>query len=243
MVLIHGFAEDHDVWKYQVDELSKNYRLIIPDLPGSGQSEMIPGITIESMAEVIKQVLDAEAVTRTIMIGHSMGGYVTLAFAEKYGYMLAAFGLFHSTAYADNEEKKTARRRGIEFIRAHGSHAFLNQSSPNLFSAETRSTKAELVKAIIEQYRHFSPLALTAYYEAMMQRPDRLSVLQSFEQPVLFMIGKQDNAVPFVQSMNQCKLPQISYIHVFEHSAHMGLWEEVSKTNSVLASFLRDVYV
>ena len=243
VALIHGFAEDGAVWKYQRDELAKNYQVIIPDLPGSGQSETIVNISIAAMADIIQQVLEAEAITTTVLLGHSMGGYVSLAFAEKYPAMLAGFGLFHSTAYADTEEKKTARRRSMAFIQTHGSDAFLNQSSPNLFSTDSRNKQGGMVKALIDAYKDFDPAALIGYYEAMIQRPDRTAVLQSFEKPILFMIGKQDNAVPFEHSLEQCKLPQISYIHILEHSGHMGMWEEVSKSNSALASFLRDVYV
>jgi len=243
VVLTHGFAEDHQVWKYQVEQLSKHYRIITPDLPGSGNSDVDADASIESMAETIRWVLDAEEIDKATIMGHSMGGYIALAFAEKYADKLNALALVHSSAYPDSEEKKTARRRGIEFIQTHGSYAFLKQSAPNLFSPETRNNKPEMVNALIEQYRDFNPTALITYYEAMMQRPGRIDVLTSLKTPVLFMIGRYDNAVPFVQSMEQSKLPQISYIHVFEHSAHMGLWEEVSKTNSALASFLADVYV
>src|SRR5882724_4708958 len=111
VVLIHGFAEDSRVWVHQQSALQKHYRLIIPDLPGAGQSALTDTFSMELAADCIRQILVKENITRTILIGHSMGGYIVLAFAEKYPESLAAFGLCHSTAYPDSPEKKTGRQR------------------------------------------------------------------------------------------------------------------------------------
>jgi pimeloyl-ACP methyl ester carboxylesterase len=250
LLLVHGFAEDSRVWENQLEALSKKYLLLLPDLPGCGASGMsgaaknIPGtITMDSLAEILAALLDQEGITRAVMAGHSMGGYSCLAFAEKYPGRLLGLGLIHSTAYADSPEKITARQRGMEFIRSHGSAAFLQQSIPNLFSADFRKNHPERVQEMIDRYRDFDPEVLVTYYEAMIRRPDRTGVLRNFSGPLLFIIGKQDNAVPFEQSMKQCHLPQLSYIHLLEHSGHMGIWEEANQTNESLASFLDDVYV
>jgi len=248
VVLLHGFAEDGDVWRYQQPELSKQYKLLIPDLPGSGQSEMIDDMSMEGMAACIKDLLEAEAdsasgpVTLT-MIGHSMGGYITLAFAEKWPSLLAGFGLFHSTAYADTEEKKTNRQRSIGFIQTHGSYDFIRQSTPNLFTETYRIKNSTIVAEMIGRYSSFDPLALIAYYEAMIKRPDRIAVLQSFSRPVLFIIGKHDTAIPFKDSMKQCHIPQQAVIHVLETSAHMGMWEQKENSTECLLNFLRHITV
>ena len=104
VVLIHGFAEDATVWRFQVDHLKDNYRLIVPDLPGSGQSTILKKerISMEDYAACIKTILAAENIEQCVMIGHSMGGYITLAFADKYPAQLQSFGLFHSSAYPDD---------------------------------------------------------------------------------------------------------------------------------------------
>jgi pimeloyl-ACP methyl ester carboxylesterase len=134
VVLVHGFGETNEVWKNQIDYLKEKCRLLVPDLPGSGRSELISDMSVEGLAEPIHEIIHEENIDECTMIGHSMGGYVTLAFAEKYWNHLNAFGLFHSTAFADSEEKKAARRKGIEFINQHGAFEFLKTSIPNLFS-------------------------------------------------------------------------------------------------------------
>jgi pimeloyl-ACP methyl ester carboxylesterase len=248
VVLLHGFAEDNSIWRNQIDALSANFLLIVPDLPGSGRSEIIDDMSMEGMADIIREILLTELHDRSLLkgaviIGHSMGGYITLSFIEKYPELAVAFGLFHSTAYEDSEEKKMARQRGIEFIRNHGSYEFLKQSIPNLFCEQFRISNTWVVAKLIEQYKTFNAKSLVIYYEKMMQRIDKTEFLRKAEKPVLFVIGQQDNAIPFKHSLEQCHLPQLSYIHILKNSAHMGMIEEVEKTNSLLTSFLEDVYV
>ncbi len=113
VVLLHGFAENSDVWKYQVAFLKEQYMMIVPDLPGSGQSDTLTpptesaGILMQDYADCIYALLQHENIEKCIMLGHSMGGYITLAFAEKYPGCLLGFGLVHSTAFADTRRKKS----------------------------------------------------------------------------------------------------------------------------------------
>jgi pimeloyl-ACP methyl ester carboxylesterase len=242
VVLLHGFSEDGNIWAQQSLALQNDYRLIIPDLPGSGESALQEDVSMEGMAGVIKAILEEEQLAEAVLIGHSMGGYITLALAEKYPGIVKAFGLFHSTAYPDNEERKTTRRKNITFIQAHGTGEFLKQSTPTLFSERFRKENPEVVNGLIEQYRHFDPAALTAYYEAMILRPDRTHVLKQFDKPILFIIGKHDNAIPFKDSLELCHLPSLSYIHILNNSGHMGMMEETEKSNEILVTFLKDLF-
>jgi pimeloyl-ACP methyl ester carboxylesterase len=242
VVLLHGFAEDDAIWDNQVSYLSAYCRVIVPDLPGSGRSSDLTSVKgVEALAGSIATLLDQLAVQQCILIGHSMGGYIALAFAEKYPDRLTALGLFHSTAYADNEEKKTGRQKSIEFIRNNGSAAFIRQSIPNLFSGYTREHHPDLIDGIISRYSGFSPYSLIAYYEAMIARPDRTAVLRQFAGPVLFVIGKADAVIPMEQVLQQCHLPAISHIHIIENTGHMGMLEAPGRSNTILHSFLNFV--
>ena len=262
VVLLHGFAEDGTVWENQVDYLKTKFQLIIPDLPGSGKSigseQLAMGNvqvigapqagdgwddfgqqwSMEYFAECMRGILDQENIPETIMIGHSMGGYVTLAFAEKYPDRLKAFGLFHSSAYADSDEKIATRRRGIEFIKQNGPVKFLEQSIPNLFSDEFKKKDPVTVQKILTRFTNFTAQSLVNYYEAMIRRPDRTHILKNFPRPIQFILGKYDTAVPFEQGLQQCYMPGLSYIHILEHSAHMGMWEEPFRSNAFIEGFL-----
>ena len=238
VVLVHGFGEDGNIWNQQAEYLKENFKIIIPDLPGSGQSELIDDMRVEGMAEVIHAIIHEENIEACPVIGHSMGGYITLALVESYWNHVSAFGLFHSTAYADSEEKKSVRRKGIDFINRQGAFEFLKNATPNLFSQKTKDETPELITEFIAGLDNFSAPALVSYYEAMIQRPDRTEMLEKARVPVLFIMGKYDNAIPFEDGLQQCHLPEKSYIYVLRNSGHMGMVEEKEKCNEILDKFL-----
>ncbi len=238
VLFVHGFGEEANVWDGLKEHLQDRYRIIIPDLPGSGESERIPDMSIDGMAEPLHDIIHAEGLHNCTLIGHSMGGYITLAFAEKYWNHLDAFGLFHSTSYADNEEKKATRRKGIAFILEHGAFEFLKAATPNLFSPQTKTENTALVEKQIAGLSRLTPESLVAYSEAMIGRPDRTEILRQTRVPVLFIIGKSDMAVSPEDSLKQSHLPEISYIHLLSLSGHMGMLEEPAACNRILDEFL-----
>lgn len=243
VLLLHGFAEDGSIWDEAAAHLATQYLVIVPDIPGSGRSAMITGsnVGVEEYVDAIKAILDYEHIGQAVMIGHSMGGYITLAFAEKYPEMLKAFGLFHSSAYADDAAKKEKRQKAIYFIEANGVEAFLKTSIPGLFANEEKSKEA--IADLLAKGSLFTPEALIQYYMAMMQRPDRTAVLKTFEGKILFVMGKHDTAVPIKDALEQCHMPSVAYIHVLHNSGHMGMIEEKSKSFGILEDFLEANYV
>lgn len=241
VVLIHGFAETGEVWKYQKPVLEQHCRLIIPDLPGSGSSGALTGeeISIDDYADCIEAILKQEGIEAAVMLGHSMGGYVTLSYAERYPHRLRKFGLIHSTAYADSAEKKLSRQKGMEAIGKYGSRSFLKNTTPNLFSASFKQQKTYEVEALIEDGAKIHPATLQQYYRAMMKRPDRSHVLSGNRLPVLFVTGTEDVAAPMADVLQQSSLPDISYIHVLQDTGHMGMWEAPDKVNGFVLAFIK----
>jgi pimeloyl-ACP methyl ester carboxylesterase len=237
IMLVHGFGEQAEIWKNQHD-IFDGYRLIIPQLPGTGDSEMIDDMSMEGMADCLLAILDEENIKTCIMIGHSMGGYITMAFVEKYELRLKGFCLFHSSAFADNEAKKETRKKGIAFIKEHGAAAFLETMIPNLYSSATKTYHAEWVAEHKKTASAFSPGSLIAYYEAMIQRPDRTEVLKKNKLPVLFIMGREDQAVPIEDGLKQCHMPAVSYVEILENSGHMGMVEEKEAVNKILVDFV-----
>jgi pimeloyl-ACP methyl ester carboxylesterase len=237
VVLIHGFGEDGMIWKNQLP-LSSSFKLIIPHLPGSRTSDLQDDMSMETMAESIYSVLLQEGVEKCIMIGHSMGGYVTLAFAEKYPTLLESFGLLHSTALADTEEKKKTRQEGIEKIKAGGAAAFLKDFIPNLYSPSWQTAHSSIIQQHINDVSYFSEAALISYYQSMMERPDRTGILKQNKMPVLFVLGRKDSIIPFENALKLATMADVTYIHALENSGHLGMVEEPEKTNKIINSFL-----
>jgi len=238
VMLVHGFGEDGAVWDAQIGFLKDKYHIIVPDIPGSGKSEMISDMSMEGMAEVLHSIIHEENIDTCTVIGHSMGGYITLALVEKYWNHVNAFSLFHSSAFADTDEKKQTRKKGIEFAKQHSAFEFLKTATPNLFSPISKSEIANSIEKFIASLTNFSTDALVSYYEAMMKRPDRTSLLKKTEKPVLFVAGEHDNAIPLNDIVKQCHLPEKSYFHVLKKSGHMGMMEESGKANQILQEFL-----
>ena len=241
LVLLHGFGEDGTVWKHQVLEFQERYRLIVPDLPGSGLSPLSIS-TMETLAAHIKSLLDNEKIRHACLIGHSMGGYVALAFADAYPEMLKGLGLFHSTAKADSPEKQQARKKGITFIRENGSAPFLKQSTPNLFAEKYKLENPGEVSALIQRGATFNPESLIAYYEAMLRRPDHTKVLESMRVPVLLIAGALDTAIPLPESLSQAAMADTTYFHILEDAAHMGMWEAKELAGKALYQYLINIF-
>lgn len=242
VMLVHGFGEDGEIWNIQKDYLQNICRLIIPDLPGSGQSAYNTSLqSIDDFADCMNALLEKESISKCIMLGHSMGGYITLSFAEKYADKLDGFGLIHSTAFEDSKEKKQVRQRSIESMEEYGAYAFLKNTIPNFFSAGFKKNYPEKMNELIERGNNFSVEALQQYYKAMMQRPDTTNVLIHAAVPVLFTIGTEDQAAPMKDVLQQVHLPARAYINILENTAHLGMWESAKKMNEAMEEFITDV--
>jgi pimeloyl-ACP methyl ester carboxylesterase len=173
------------------------------------------------------------------ILGHSMGGYITFAFAKLFPEKLDAFGLIHSTAFADSGEKKQARLRGIEMMKKYGSYAFLKNTIPNLFSNQFKQHHFKPVETLIENAESFTVTALEQYYVAMMNREDTTDVLKNATVPVLFIMGTEDVAAPLNDVLQQCHLPTQSHIHILENVGHMGMLEATNAVNSAINDFIK----
>ncbi|GAB3017279.1 alpha/beta hydrolase [Niabella terrae] len=240
LILLHGFGEDHHVWEAQATALSRQYQVITPDIPGSGLSELTDDVSMEAIADCLEEIAAAEGLEGITLIGHSMGGYITLAYAEKYPDRLSAFGLFHSSAIADHEEKISNRRKGIDFIRKYGAQQFLDLQPGNLFAPATLSERAPLVDDFKKSYEPFTDTALIEYYEAMIARPDRTAVLENARVPVLFVFGAADTIIPLEVTLEQAALPATSRVEILKDSGHMGMLEEPDLSTRILEDFLAD---
>jgi pimeloyl-ACP methyl ester carboxylesterase len=240
VILLHGFGEDGNIWKYQFFAFPQ-HRLLVPDLPGSGKSKMWDAMSVDNLAQIIEQWINALGIEKAVLIGHSMGGYIALSFAEQFPEKLAGWGLFHSTTFADSDEKIENRRKGIQFIQQHGASAFLETTLPNLYGSPFKAQNPDAIQEHLALTNNFSPEALVSYYEAMIAREDRTLVWQHSQVPVLIIAGAFDQLIPLNDNLKQASLPQLSYIHVLRQSGHMGMVEEPEPTNAMITEFLNGI--
>ena len=167
-----------------------------------------------------------------------MGGYITLAIADKYPEVLNGFGLFNSTAFADSEDKKKERLKSIEFMQKHDGISFLKTSIPGLFADKFKGEHPDEIEKLINSVSDFTSEALIQYYTAMMNRPERTKVLKTTALPVLFIIGEKDPGIPLEKSLAQCHLPATAYVHILPEVGHMGMLEEKELCTEIVSSYL-----
>lgn len=244
VILLHGFCETKEIWNHFLEPLSSRCRVIAIDLPGFGQNAaLFKPVTIADLAEQIYQFVLELNLDKVIMIGHSMGGYIALAFAEKFPQRLAGLGLFHSTAYADTMEKKQARDKSIEFIDRYGTDEFVDEFVPPLFFEGRRKELKDDIKLLIDMGKNTPKSSVIETIRAMRDRKDRSKILEKISCPVLFIAGKNDIAVNFALSASQFWLPANAVVHILNNTGHVGMFERPKETLLMLEQFVEQVKI
>jgi len=238
VVLIHGFCESKKLWDAYTALLSTQYQVVSVDLPGFGESAMGEVHTIDSMARDIKATLDTLQLGRTVLVGHSLGGYVSLAFAELFSERLLGLSLFHSTSFSDSKEKKENRDKAIAFVEKYGGKRYVESLFPGLFAEEKQEQLREHITYAVREAAKTPQASIIRTLEAMRDRPDRSALLGRLPFPIQFIVGKQDVAVPLEQSLRECYLPREAHVQIMENIGHMGMVEDKPRTLRVLQDFL-----
>lgn len=225
LVLLHGFMENLLIWEEMEEKLSQDFTLIKIDLPGHGLSKIYSDVhSMELNAEEVKKVTDQLKLGKFHLLGHSMGGYISLAFAEKFPDDLKSLTLFFSTYIADDEEKKEQRRKSFRIIK-EAFRTYVNAGIPNLFNENEKDIlegKIDLAKEIALSTK---PDGVLAAVKGMMERTDKKSVMEKFEGKILVIAGKYDNAVKTDVMLKN--LPEKTNIKSYLlDCGHNGHWEK-----------------
>ena len=233
LVLVHGYPLDHTIWDEVVSLLENDFDIIFPDLRGFGQSDVVESqYKILDMATDIAGLLDQLGFKKAAIAGHSMGGYISLAFARAYPDRVTGLGLIASQALADPPENKIGRYDAAEEIMKTG-------VEPVAEGMSTKLTPDERVQAYVRGLiaaQH--PAGLAGALKAMAERDDSSSILSSFQFPVVLIHGKADELIP-VQRAQEIK-SAISQATLMELSSvgHMPMMENPQATATALKTLL-----
>lgn len=241
LVLLHGFCEDKSCWDGFLQSLSVSNRVICLDLPGFGGSQLLHETSMESVADAVYEDLKSKNVSECIMIGHSLGGYITLAIAERYPKFLKAFGLFHSTALADTEEKKDGRNKTLESLKMYGKKPFLKTFVPSLYNQDRLLEYQEVLAKSVKMGEATPLESMIAYTEAMRDRINRLHIVQQSKVPILFIAGEKDNAITLDKSLLHQAYIKPENFHLLKNVGHMGFYEEPGKCFQIISTFIEKV--
>jgi pimeloyl-ACP methyl ester carboxylesterase len=238
ILLIHGFGEDHAIWKNQIEFLSTHYRVIAPNLPGvqckplALHHSQVPNIRM--YVEVLHELMHHLHIEQYFIVGHSMGGYIGLSFADYYVNHVQGLLLFHSTTYEDNEAKKTSRMKVAEFIQEWGVSKYLETATPNLFGDAFKKTNPGVIQNVIESGSGISQEAMIQFVFAMRNRKAMTHLLKQHTIPVWMIVGEADLAVPIQDSLEQIKLLPSSNSLVLNNVGHMGMFEATDQVNEFI---------
>lgn len=236
LTLLHGYPLNHTIWEDVEAQLDDEFRVIMPDLRGQGRSPSPAGVyRMRVMAEDILRLLDDLGVKKTVMAGHSMGGYVALTLAKHHPERLLGLALVASHAYADTPEKKQSRLDAIEQIKRSGVVAVL-AAMPEKLSRNT---------AVIERCRSFIPQAnaqgIIGTLAGLAEREDMIDVFTHLDMPALIIAGVDDQINPIAMNRDMAAKMKKTRLVEVENAGHMPMLENPEQTAHALRVFIRSI--
>lgn len=238
VVFLHGFCEDRIMWENYEAAIAKAYEFIAIDLPGFGGTDVFEDVSIADMADIVFELLTKLDIEKIILLGHSMGGYVTLAFIQKYQSFIKGIGLIHSHPFADTPAKKEIRQKSIDHLEEFGSEIYIKGLMPRLFPDSFLRSNPKVINQIVNRALGFKVMGIITALNAMKNRPDRSSTLEALTVPVLFIIGRKDELESQESLIKQTHLPEIASIHLLDNIGHMGPFEAPEKIKSLITNFI-----
>ena len=243
LVLLHGYLQNLDIWSSYILTYMRSMHVISIDLPGHGYTECFGGEhSMDLMARAVKAVLDDASVEQCVMVGHSMGGYVTLSFADLFPHHLRGLGLINSHALADTQETLDRRLAVCEQVTQNRASHIVSFIPP-LFDISKRVPLAQEIKDLQDQCLETKEESIIAAQCGMATRPSRIHVLQSLEVPILFIIGKNDPRIPVELALSQTLSARHAEILLLDNVAHMAHLEEREYVKPRLRNFVHTCYL
>ena len=240
VVLLHGYPFNRSLWRDQVSALRGDFRLIVPDLRGHGESAVTSGAaTMEAMANDVAALLDRLNITAATIGGLSMGGYVALAFSRLFPSRVQSLVLAATRASADNEEAKKNRAVQAEKARTEGMEGIADTMLPKLLTPETVAKRPEVVKHVRGMMASTSPEGAVAALQGMALRQNQTSFLPQIKAPTLILVGREDVITPVADSELMHSEISGSQLRVIENAGHVVNLERPEEFNRTLLEFLR----
>ncbi len=236
ILLIHGFLGAKEIWKEFESRLAKNFKVISIDLPGHGQSECIGYVhNMELLAECCKNLLTHLSIRKAVVVGHSLGGYVSLAFGEKFPDSVVGLMLVNSTAKGDSKERKKSRDQLIKLVKKDRAKV-LASLVPSFFSLKNRNTTSQ-IKSYLNMANNCNEQAIIATAEGMKIRNEREIVLKFAPYQYHYIIGVHDSILNSEQLKKETQIGPNGSYSLVEDASHMSPMESKEQVFKAIKSF------
>jgi pimeloyl-ACP methyl ester carboxylesterase len=239
IVLLHGYLESSEVWNGFSGKLALSFRVISVDLPGCGLSDVFGEVhSMEFMAMAIKELFDHLGIIKVFLTGHSLGGYVALAFLELFPDLLSGYCLFHSQPFADTPAAIEKRKREIEIVKMGKKNLMYPDNVIKMFASSNLEKFSDALQRSKNIASRIPGEGIIAVLNGMMIRPSRLTFMEEGKVPCLWILGSMDNYIPYDLIQKQVNLPDNAKIVILANSGHMGFVEEEELSVKIVLDFV-----
>lgn len=239
LLLVHGYPLSNAMWEPQVEALSKEFRVIAPDLRGHGETEAPAGpYTMELMADDLKGLLDHLNIDQAVIGGFSMGGYITFAFYRKYRERVRGLILADTRPQPDTPEARQGRTNSAELARREGAGAIADQMLPRLLSQDALQSKPQLAQKVRQIMASNSVNGIVGDLMALAERPDSVPLLPEIHCPTLIIVGEQDALTPVADSHLMAERIPNARLEILPKAGHLSNLEQPELFNQAVGSFL-----
>jgi pimeloyl-ACP methyl ester carboxylesterase len=222
LLFIHGFCETHEVWSSLTPLLTNDFTVYAIDLPGFGQSDALPeGFSLAGVASHVRQWAREENLYPSLVVGHSLGGYVVMEWLAQFPMDAEAYLLFHSSIFDDAPERKEGRTKSIDFVAKTGVVPFVKNLIPNLFYQKLHPA----LPKILELASNTSSTTVMEYTRAMRDRTDHGETAKVNTGKLFYLFGEFDPIIPLetVKKMTEIATPGL--VDILPETGHMGMFE------------------
>ncbi len=242
IVLLHGYLETLEIWNSFAKRLAEKFRVIAIDLPGHGRSDIFSEThTMEFMADVVNELIMSLKINRFFLAGHSLGGYVALAFAELFPGELSGYCLFHSHPFADSPEALVKREREINLVKAGKKDLMYPDNVAKMFA----TSNLEKFSGELQRSKNIASSipgeGIIAVLKGMMARPSRQQVMEDGRIPCLWILGAMDNYINYEQIQAGLIIPFNTRIVILKNSGHLGFIEEEELSVRTIVDFINSL--
>lgn len=239
-LFIHGFPLDSSMWIDQMADLSAIRRCIAPDLRGFGRSAPVTGapLTMEQHADDLAAILDLVSAEAADIIGLSMGGYVAMAFAERYPDRMRSLALIDTRAGADSAEAKAGRDAMAIRLLEEGRWVIAEALGSGLLGPGASIAARARIRSMVEACPYET---IVGALGGMRDRPDRTAVLPSVPVPAAVIVGEMDAVTPPEESMAMAEALPDAALTVIPGSGHIASIEASEAVNEALGALFSRV--